>query len=225
MFGRLLGYLSGIWLARKPDPEPGSRFRLGAVVVNLTGTGDASRDMRWPDAGLATQLRVAERNLASESADELLGAIEAGTRSRALLPWIPLMTGGDDSGIIHRWKVAAEVEADFRRRAEYGGLALVFASAAARTVIWKTALEDWNVRESSVVNEWIAEGEARGVKKGEVAAYANIIAAELEAKGGPVTADLLATIRAQSPADLSCVWVPAAFRCADVADFRARVGV
>ena len=72
MFGRLLGYLSGIWLARKPDPEPGSRFRLGAVVVNLTGTGDASRDMRWPDAGLATQLRVAERNLASESADELL---------------------------------------------------------------------------------------------------------------------------------------------------------
>ena len=52
-----------------------------------------------------------------------------------------------------------------------------------------------------------------------------LVVAELEAKGGPVPADLLAAIQAQPSADLSRVWVPAAFRCADVADFRARVGL
>lgn len=29
MFGRMLGYLSGLWLALRPDEERGSRFNLG----------------------------------------------------------------------------------------------------------------------------------------------------------------------------------------------------
>jgi hypothetical protein len=56
MFGRMLGYLSGLWLNCKPDAERGSRFQLGAAVVNLTGSGSASRDMEWPNAGLHTRL-------------------------------------------------------------------------------------------------------------------------------------------------------------------------
>jgi hypothetical protein len=104
MFGRLYGLLSGgLWLARKPDAGRGSRFQLGAAVVNLTGTGSASRDMSWPAAGLHTQLVVAERNLAAEPAADLLADAEVGQR-RALLPWIPLMLGGDNPDLIDRWK-------------------------------------------------------------------------------------------------------------------------
>lgn len=56
MFGRLMVYLGQLWQAIKPDTERGSRFNVAAAVVNLTGTGFASRDMRWPEAGFATQL-------------------------------------------------------------------------------------------------------------------------------------------------------------------------
>lgn len=166
MFGRLLGYLSGLWLARKPDPERGSRFQLGAAVVNLTGSGSASRDMSWPAAGLRTQLLVAERNLATESAADLLAGVESGRWSRALLPWIPLMSGGDNADLIDRWKALAETEPDSRRKGELGGLALVFAEKTTGHDIWKRKLEGWNVEESTIVKDWIARGEARGKEMG-----------------------------------------------------------
>jgi hypothetical protein len=168
MFGRLLGYLSELWLNRRPDEERGSRFQLGAAVVNRTGSGSTSREMSWPAAGLHAQLRIAERNLEREPAAGLLSAIESGARSRSLLPWIPLMSGGGDADTIDRWKALAETEPDRRRKAEYGGIALIFAERAGHKDIWKQKLEGWNVEESTVVNEWMAIGEARGEARGEV---------------------------------------------------------
>jgi hypothetical protein len=100
---------------------------------------------------------VRERNLSRESADELLSAIEGGHRSRGLLPWIPLMTGGDDPGIIDRWKRFAEAEPEHRRRAELGGLALVFAETTEREAIWQDALREWNMIRSKIVEGWQAE--------------------------------------------------------------------
>ena len=157
MFGRLLGYLAAIWQARKPDRESGSRFHVGAVLVNLTGRGDASRDMEWEEAGLGLRLKVQERNLATESADELLTAIEAGSRPRTLLPWMSLMTGGDESAIIERWKRAAEVEPNLRRRADYAAPAVALAEAAGRKSIWVKALEGWNVYRATIVDEWLEQ--------------------------------------------------------------------
>jgi hypothetical protein len=166
MFGRLLGYVSGLWMSLKPDEERGSRFSLGAAVVNLTGTGRASRQMRWSAAGMGMQFDVVDRNLEREPAEELLLGIEAGRWSRCMLPWVPLMQGGDDPGLVDRWKLLAEAEPDSRRRSEYAGLALVFADRAKRKDFWKQKLKGWNMTESSVVNEWIAEGEAKGEAKG-----------------------------------------------------------
>lgn len=166
MFGRLLGYLAELWLNCKPDEGRGSRFQLGAAVVNLSGNGSTSREMRWPAAGLATQLLVVERNLEREPAADLLAAIEAG-RSRCLLPWIPLMSGGGNADTIDRWKALAEAEADRRRKAEFAGLALVFADKAGCKEQWAEKLEGWNVEESTVVKEWIARGEARGEARGK----------------------------------------------------------
>ncbi|MDY3559642.1 hypothetical protein R5W23_000652 [Gemmata sp. JC673] len=170
MFGRLLGYLSELWMERKPDAERGSRFHLGAAVVNLTGNGLASRAMNWPAAGLLTQLAVAERNLASESAADLLAGIESGRWSRVLLPWAPLMTGGDQPDLIDYWKALAEAEPNTRRKSEIGGLALVFAEKASGRDTWQRKLEGWNVEESALVNSWIARGKEIGKEIGSVEA-------------------------------------------------------
>ncbi len=86
MFGRMLEYLGNLWRRVRPDSERGSRFAPVGVVVNLTGTGNATRQHVWPAAGVNTTLLVNERNLATESANELLVTIESGTVSRAVLP-------------------------------------------------------------------------------------------------------------------------------------------
>jgi hypothetical protein len=94
MFGRLLEYMARVWQVEKPSPERGDRFCLGAVVINLTGSGRAARNYAWPDLGLGCTLPVVERNLSRESAADTLTAIAAGTVSRSILPLIPLMHGG-----------------------------------------------------------------------------------------------------------------------------------
>ncbi len=217
MFGRLMVYLGQLWQTVKSDPNRGSRFNLGAMVFNLTGTGDASRDMRWPEAGFGTQLAVVERNLASEDADTLLAGIEGGKWSRGVLPWLPLMTRGDDSGIIDRWKKLAEAEPDFRRKADLANLARVFATAADRRLIWDKALEGWNVKESSVVNEWIAEG--------RVAATVASVVAVLEARFGQLPPELEAAIRGCADLVKLQSWITHAAKATTLDEFRAAAGI
>ena len=203
MFGRLGRYLFDIWLARKPDEERGSRFDLGGVVVNLTGRGTAPRDSDWPDAGLKTTLTPKELNMETESATALLGEIDSGVRPRGLLPWIPLMTGADESETVEWMKRLADAEPDFRRRSQFGGLALVLSDAAGRTPIWAHRRTGWNVRQSSVVNEWIeegrvegrVEGEQQGLARGLRAGRLELLEAQLTTKFGPLTAESLDRLR------------------------------
>jgi hypothetical protein len=109
---------------------------------------------------LVTHLGVVERNLASESAADLLAEVEAGTRSRCILPWIPLMTGGGPA-LIDRWKLAAEAEPNARRRGEFAYLAQLFAGKAGCEAIWEDKRRGWNVEEPKIVQEWIEVGELR----------------------------------------------------------------
>lgn len=167
MFGRFLNYLSGMWMNLRPDPEAGSRFQVGAAVINLTGRGNTSRQMSWPAAGVRTQLQVVERNLEEESARELLDLIESGRHSRCLLPWISLMSGADEPDIVDKWKVLAEREPDRRRRAEFAFVALLFAEKAGRKQLWFEKLEEWNVEESTVLEEFTRKREAKSEQRGE----------------------------------------------------------
>jgi hypothetical protein len=168
MFGRLLTYLGRLWLERRPDGEQNGRFHVGAVVVNLTGQGSTSREMQLQGTGLRTLLQIEERNLADEDAAATLDGVASGALARCVLPWVPLMRAGADSGILQRWKELAAAEPDSRRRSDYGGLALVFAEAAGRRVARHDALKEWNMTESQQVLEWIAEGEAKGERKNKV---------------------------------------------------------
>jgi hypothetical protein len=121
MFGRLLEYVARLWL------ELGPTFHAGAAVVNLTGRGNSSRSMTLAGTDVRMILQAAEKNLADEDAGTTLQAIAAGVWQRCLLPWFPLMRGGDDAGIIAQWKELAQAEPELARRADFAGLALVFA--------------------------------------------------------------------------------------------------
>jgi hypothetical protein len=233
MPGRLLEYLGRIWREKKPDPHRGSRFSLGAVVVNLTEKGAASLDSFWPEAGLHTQLLVHEVNLAGLDADSVLTGIEQGATTRSLLPWIPLMQKGDDPGIISRWVAVALTEPSARWRAEYGALAVVFAEAANCRDVWKQALKGWQMTESMQVREWqqearteaLAEGEAKGEAIGEAKGRAAAVVKVLEARFTSVPKDLADAIRATTGLDTLDRWLPLAVQADSLDAFRQAAGV
>ncbi|MFO0846226.1 MAG: hypothetical protein U0797_28250 [Gemmataceae bacterium] len=116
MFGRGLAYLGELWQACKPTGHRGDRFEVGLVVVNLTGVGRASRRMRLAKAGLRTTLGALEWNLSTLPARRVLRQIEAGDAPRSALTWVPLFQGGDQPGILKKWRQLAEQETDKERR-------------------------------------------------------------------------------------------------------------
>jgi hypothetical protein len=158
MFGRVTAYLGMVALEVHPDPEPGSRFCVAAIVFNLTGTGNTSRDFRLGKAKLRTCVQVDECDLASLDAQRVLRQIARGKVPRCVLGWIPLMQKGVDPATLQQWRRLAEGEPDPRSRADYGALAKVFAELAGCQDVWNAFLEGWNVRESQIVQEWLAEG-------------------------------------------------------------------
>jgi hypothetical protein len=205
-----------VWVELKPSPERGDRFQVGAVVVNLTGQGSTAREMDWPEAGLATRLGVVERNLAREEAAPVLAAVAAGQAARVVLPLIPLMQGGGEAGNIQEWVRLASAEPDGRRRADYGGLALVFAEAAGCRPAWKEALREWNMIQSQQVLEWQAEGEVKGQVKGRAESLLEM----LEARFGAVPAELASAIRATTDMDRLKAWVVLAVKVTSLDQFR-----
>ena len=105
-----------------------------------------------------------------------------------MLPFIPLMQGGGESGIIAKWLDLAGAEPDARRRGDYGGLALVFAEAAGCSDAWKIALKEWNVIQSKQVAEWQDQARQQGMElgrqQGETQGAANLLLCFLSTKFG-----------------------------------------
>jgi hypothetical protein len=95
-------------------------------------------------------------------------------------------------------------------------LALVFADAAERKAIWTQALKGWNVKESSVVNEWLQEGRVEGQRLERTAA----VIAVLEARFGQVPADLAATINTTTNIATLQGWHSLAITVANLDEFR-----
>jgi len=138
--------------------------------------------------------------------------------------------GGGQPAIIERWKELAQAEPEARRRADYAGLALVFAELADCRPAWQQALEGWNVEQSLQVLEWQAEAEKRGLARGKAEAKAE---AKVEAllrvlhKRFPAAAsgDLEQVIRATSDLDQLDHWLDAAASASTLAQFRRLAGL
>jgi hypothetical protein len=167
------------------------------------------------------------------------------TNDRCLLSsWISLMRGGAEPGIIERWKEVANQEPNNQHRGTYGALVTLFAELTDYAAVWKSGLEGWNMRESTIVAEWKAEGRAEGMAAGMAEGVAKGMAegvakgmAEGVAKakrsdllellgekfGSPIAPDLVATIEAQADVDVLSRWFKAAIRAETLEVFRANL--
>lgn len=147
--------------ARHGDERSG-KYKVASGLVYLRHRCPAEAvDMRLPD-GSGTRHAPRIWNVAEDHAVEALSAVESGAASRGMLFWVPLMAGADHEAVIGRWKdvVAAKV-AERTRRSDLAKVATVFAELAGRRIIWKRTLEEFDVTESQVMNEWIEQAELR----------------------------------------------------------------
>jgi hypothetical protein len=180
--------------------------------------------------GMRLVLAVPEKNLADENAAATLDGIAQGSLDRCLLPWIPLMRGGHRADIIERWKALAAGEPDAERRADWGGLVLVFAEAAGHWPAWKQALEGWNVQTSQQVLEWQAEalqrGRAEGKIEGKAEGKAEAVIGTLQLRfTKKLPKKLQQTVLQTTDLGLLDQWFQTAHTADSLEDFRARTNL
>jgi hypothetical protein len=212
---RLLEYVARLGRELRHGPHGRDRYLLGAAVVQLTGPAQAiAVDMALSGAGVELRWRVRVRALEEEDAAAVLAEIAAGRAPRCLLPWVPLMRGGGEAGVIDEWKRLAEQETDERRRKEYAGLALVFAELTGNRAAWRQALEKWNMQESQIVKEWKTEA----VRRAKQEDILRILALRFKAE---TPADLAERVREQEDTAALTRWLDAAVTAATLDEFRA----
>jgi hypothetical protein len=204
------------------------KYQVFGVLLNLTGSEQtAELDLREASGGGAgLHFRAVQFTLREEDAAETLARIASGEVARCVLPWIPLMRGGAETGILEEWKRLALSEPDVKRRADFGGLAVVFAELAGRRDVWRHALEDWNVQVSLQVLEWQAkarqEGRKEGWQEGEIAkAHADLMRILELRFGSPLPMGLASEIAAQRDLDVLNRWLDATITSPDLDAFRA----
>jgi hypothetical protein len=161
---RLLEYMARVRRDLRHGPHGRDRYQVGAAVLSLTGTTPTDTiEMNLPaGVGVEFHWRFATAHFGEKDAPEILRRIGDGQESLCLLPWVPLMRGGDRPETIVQWKEHANRETVTRRKADYGGLARIFADLTNGAQLWRKSLEDWAMKESSAVKEWIAQGLAEG---------------------------------------------------------------
>jgi hypothetical protein len=221
---RLLVILGLLRLTQHPSEEPGDRYWVGAVVVNLTGRGDASREYEWRGANLQALLKPRELNLAALDAGEVLDQVERGAAPVEALAWVPTMQRGDDSTIIQRWLDLARDVRDHKRRAELV-LAVVFAELAGREEKWIKALEEWNMTESKIIGSLLAAAEAKAEAKGKTEGKAEMLVEVLQKRFKKVPDDLRARILAEQQSERLSDWSEVALGVRSLRKFRERAGL
>jgi hypothetical protein len=121
------------------------RFAVLGALVNLTGPPQhTTLRISVPEVpGAELTFRVVVRTMSREDAGATLDGIAQGSITRCLLPWIPLMAGGGEVGIIKRWKgLAQQDHPGAQRRSDYAALALVFSELP---VVARSGSEAWRI--------------------------------------------------------------------------------
>jgi hypothetical protein len=166
---RLFRYLLALYEELRHGPHDQDRYLMVGAIVNLS-EGTLQKALNWVPpghtGGVGLTGKVWARDVCLADAAGVLAEVATGQVARCVLPWIPLMQGGERADIIEEWKRLAELETNPATRNNYKGLALVFADQRKRREIWQQALEGWNVYESTIVNEWREEGRQEGREEG-----------------------------------------------------------
>ena len=174
-----------------------TKYRVFPVLVVLQGrcpASDARLDMTWRGLGVSHAPLV--WNVADDSAQATLAAIETGADSWTMLFWVPLMSGSDDPDAIAWWvRLVRERAPSARERSELVRVALPFAELAGRYLVWEQGLEGQEMTESAVVNEWTREAR----RETELKTTRNAVIRALRQRfGDGVSAEVVVMIEAQT---------------------------
>lgn len=222
MPGRLLLAGGLLWLTVKPTPLPGDRYQLLAVVVNLTGKGDAAHQCVLDTAEWT--LRPREVNLGQLDAGQVLDQIEAGAAPRELLAFIPLMQRGGEKGIIDRWRALVAAETDLKRRGDYA-LALVFAERVGRDEDWRDAVEGFAMIESPLIAELLTEARNEAARTAKTEGKTEALLRVLGKRYGEVPEELATSIRACRAGEQLDRWLDIALEAQALEEFRQQTGL
>ena len=185
---RSLDYLTRLWT----EPAGPGSLPLSCIVgavFDLTGRSPAHELSLLSQiaAGCRLELTILRRHLADESAVNLLSDVAAGKTSPWLLPWVPLMQGGGESGTIGGWLSEAERRfTDERDRADLGLTTEVFAALAGCRPAWEDGLRGWNMKTSPIFDEIRAEGREEGREEGRVEGMRALVLRQGRQKFGKV---------------------------------------
>lgn len=218
MLERLHEYVARFRREQRAGADRRVKYQVAVALVNLTGPVQPDTlEMLLPvSADFGLRLKVVLRTMREESAAGTLAEMASGRVARCLLPWIPLMHGAAEPAIMEEWKRLAEAEPESRLRADYAGLALVFADLAGRRNEWRQALEGWNVLRSQQVLEWQAAARVDTRR----ADLRDVLQARFRT---PVPADLAAAIEALNNLDELSRWIGVASTAESLDAFRAAV--
>ena len=148
----------------------------------------------------------------------MLADIRGGQTARCLLPWIPLVQGGDRADTVMAWKELADQESEHQLRQTYAALALVFADLADCLPVWKQGLEGWNMRKSRIIEEWREEGRIETLQ--------DIVLRRLQKRfPGVSSPEVLAAVQAQKDADELMRWLDLIDSMASLEAFRTAINV
>ncbi len=165
----LLGYLPRL-LTEPPTEGSLLLTAAGGIVVNLTGPpqpeGVEYRPTLAPGCWLSGGIE--QRTLRIEDAAATLTEVAAGSISRWLLAWLPLMRGGADAGIIEGWKREALKEPFKDDQGILATLTRTFAALAGCRPVWQYGLEGWAVLKSEVLEELREEVRTEARAEGRV---------------------------------------------------------
>jgi hypothetical protein len=190
---RVLEYEARLLRKLRHGPRRRDAYQVAAVVLYLTGRKRTLElRMLLPGTGLGLRLRVKALCLARQRAAATLARIARGELGLSILPWLPLMLGGGEPEVVQEWLRLARTRPSGERRANYAGLALVFAEWAGCLKVWQEALEGWEMWQSQVVAGWKNEGRQAGLQEGR---QAGLQEGRLEEK----RSDLLKVLRARFP--------------------------
>jgi hypothetical protein len=220
---RLAEYTLRIHRELPSQRKPTVPYRVIGVVVTLKGNlGPGNWEMAPTNCdGLGLHLNFKPFNLETMQAQDVLDRVAASTLFRSALAWVPLMKGGGEPDTAARWKELAGAEPNETRRADLGGLALIFASLTDCVPVWRKELEGWNVERSPITLEWEARGEARG----SLNALRNTLLRLLHLKFGSVPESIKQAVDSQTDQATLDRWLDSVIVASSIEELRSQWGI
>ncbi len=170
---RMSHYLLDIQETIRPSTDRMTDYEVGGIIVNLTGKGKSYRPSvkEIGNRKMLFGVQPIQINLCECDAAETLQKVTAGVWPITLLGWIPLMAGGNESGIIEQWVAAVSPHTNQKMRSDLAYMVKLFSNLTNTKPLWDKALKGWHHMKSELVEELNREARIE-IRQGDLIAIA-----------------------------------------------------